>query len=78
VIRAPVTFFRCSYLCDACPNEWEDEVVSPGESYCPSCDAVCEPYFTEEVVEERAVFEVESAARSYSSLWPVGWREVEA
>jgi hypothetical protein len=77
-VRQPVTYYRCFYMCDdpLCSptgSEWVDEVLTPGPSWCPACDRVCELYDLEELCEERTVFEVEPA-----HAWPVGWREVEA
>ena len=44
--------FRNHYLCDACPNEWSDEMMVVAPSYCPCCDAEAEPYDTEHLLDE--------------------------
>lgn len=44
--------FRNHYLCDDCPNEWSDEMMVVGPSYCPCCDAQAEPYDTEHLLDE--------------------------
>ena len=60
VLRAQ-RIMRCHYLCDACPNEWTDELLVAGPSWCPCCDREVEPYDTEEFVEERPVFDLPEA-----------------
>jgi hypothetical protein len=44
--------FRNHYLCDDCPNEWSDEMMVVGLSYCPCCDREAEPYDTETLLDE--------------------------
>lgn len=39
--------FRNYYQCDACPNEWGDEMLSVSHSWCPCCDGKVEPYSSE-------------------------------
>jgi hypothetical protein len=45
------------YLCDACPNEWSDEMMVVASSYCPCCDAEAEPYDSEALLEDVRVSE---------------------
>ncbi len=59
VIRRAQRVFRCHYICEACPNEWCDELLTTGVSWCPCCDAECEPYSTEEYEVELPEFDVE-------------------
>lgn len=40
--------FRNHYICEECPNEFNDELLVSGPSWCPCCDKECEPYFVEE------------------------------
>jgi hypothetical protein len=35
-----------------------DEALVVATGYCPSCDAACEPYYVEELVEERPEFDL--------------------
>jgi hypothetical protein len=51
----PQRVFRNYYQCDACPNEWADEMLVVGPSYCPCCDRKTEPYSSETLIEEEAV-----------------------
>lgn len=51
--------FLCHYICDRCPNEWEDELLVQCHSWCPCCDDKCEPYLVEEIIEERPEFDLE-------------------
>lgn len=44
--------FRNHYLCPDCPNEWSDEMMVVGPSYCPCCDAEAGPYDTDSLLEE--------------------------
>jgi len=46
-VLKPMRVFRCHYICDECPNEFADEMLVIGPSWCPSCDKECEPYSTE-------------------------------
>ena len=57
VLRAQ-RIMRCYYLCDDCPNEWTDELLVAGPSWCPCSDAAIEPYSVEEFVEERPEFDL--------------------
>jgi len=41
--------FRCHYICDECPNEFADEMLVIGPSWCPACDAEIEPYSSEDL-----------------------------
>ncbi len=43
--------FRNHFICDSCPNEWSDEAMVVGPSYCPCCDASCDPYDSEALLE---------------------------
>ena len=49
--------FRNWYLCDACPNEFSDEMMVVGPSYCPCCDAECQPYTHDALLEDVTVTE---------------------
>jgi hypothetical protein len=49
--------FRSHYLCDACPNEWSDEMMVVTSSYCPCCDAEAEPYDSEALLDDVIVTE---------------------
>lgn len=54
--------FRCHYECLACTavgSEWTDELLTAGPSYCPCCDAKCEPYSVEAFCEERPEFDLD-------------------
>jgi hypothetical protein len=56
-------FFRNHYLCDACPNEWSDEMTVVGTSYCPCCERAAEPYDSEPIIEAiEALIEAQEAA----------------
>ena len=48
--------FRLHFLCHACPdgNEWSEHSMVVAPSYCPTCDAKCEPYDTEALLEDVA------------------------
>ena len=35
--------FRVHFYCEACPNEFTDEMLTVSHSYCPCCDARIEP-----------------------------------
>ena len=43
--------FTNHYLCDDCPNEWQDELLVKGPSWCPCCDREVEPYLSTECEE---------------------------
>jgi len=49
--------FRLHFLCDDCPNEWSDECMVVTHAYCPCCDAKCEPYDYEAMLEDVTVTE---------------------
>ena len=46
--------FHLHFLCDACPNEWSEHSMVVAPSHCPCCDAKCEPYDTEALLEDVA------------------------
>jgi len=46
--------FRCHYICDECPNEFADEMLVIGPSWCPACDAEIEPYSSEDLFDIEA------------------------
>lgn len=48
----PLRVFRNFYLCDECPNEWTDEMLTVSHSWCPCCDKQCEPYDSVAFIEE--------------------------
>ena len=48
--------FRCHYFCD-CENEWSDEMLTAGISWCQACDGAAEPYYVEEFEEDRPEWE---------------------
>jgi len=50
----PVRVFRNHYICDECPNEFADEMLVIGPSWCPSCDAEIEPYSSEDLFDIEA------------------------
>lgn len=52
VIRRRQRVFKCWYQCPICPNEFEDTMLTISSSFCPTCDAEIEPYYTEEWEEE--------------------------
>lgn len=43
----PMRVFRCHYICEECPNEWADEMLTISSSFCPACDLEVEPYSSE-------------------------------
>lgn len=43
----PLRYFRNYFLCEECPNEWSDDMLVVGPSWCPCCDKSCEPYSSE-------------------------------
>jgi len=47
-----IPVFRNHYLCDACPNEWADDMLVVAPSYCPCCDTEREPYDSEPLLED--------------------------
>lgn len=47
----PMRVFRCHYICEECPNEFSDEMLTISSSYCPCCDAEIEPYSSETLFE---------------------------
>jgi hypothetical protein len=51
--------FRCWYLCGECysGNEFADEMLTAGISWCPACGAKCEPCLVEEFEEDRLEWE---------------------
>jgi hypothetical protein len=51
--------FRCHYQCDECPNEWNDELLVAGPSWCPCCDMELEPYCVEQFEAERPEWDEE-------------------
>ena len=51
--------FRTHYLCDDCPNEWSDEMMVVGPSFCPCCDREAEPYDSEALIEDALVADAE-------------------
>jgi hypothetical protein len=52
----PQTFrvFVNHYLCEACPNEFSEEMPVVTHSWCPCCEARCEPYDYETLLEDAA------------------------
>ncbi len=50
--------FRNHYLCDDCPNEWSDLCMVVAPAYCPCCDARCEPYDYEALLEDVTATEI--------------------
>ena len=44
--------FRNHFLCDGCPNEWSDEALVIASAYCPCCDALCDPYDSEALLDD--------------------------
>jgi hypothetical protein len=44
--------FKNFYLCDDCPNEWADEALVVGPSYCPCCDREADPYDSDALLED--------------------------
>ena len=50
----PVRVFRNHYICDECPNEFADEMLVIGPSWCPACDAEIEPYSSEDLFDIEA------------------------
>ena len=50
----PQRVFRCHYICDECPNEFADEMLVIGPSWCPCCDAEIEPYSSEDLFDVEA------------------------
>lgn len=46
-ILRPLRVWRNHYACDECPNEWSDELLTQGVSWCPCCDKEIEPYASE-------------------------------
>ena len=57
----PQRVFRNHYQCDACPNEWSDDMLVVGPSWCPCCDGSVEPYSSEAMFEEVEADEEEVA-----------------
>jgi len=47
--------FRNFYQCDECPNEWSDEMLTQGVSWCPCCDLEREPYSSVELWDDTEV-----------------------
>ncbi len=45
----PMRYFRNYFQCDACPNEWSDDMLVVGPSWCPCCDGSVEPYSSEQL-----------------------------
>lgn len=60
--KKPLRVFRCHFICDECPNEWADEMLTQGVSWCPCCDKECEPYNVETLFEQVEVDEEEEVA----------------
>ena len=50
--------FTITYYCESCPNEFTDEMLTVSHSYCPCCDAKCEPGTIEESEEELPEFDL--------------------
>lgn len=50
--------FRCDYICDDCPNEWTDHLLTVSHSWCPCCEGKTEPYLVTEFVERRPEFDL--------------------
>ena len=52
--RPPLTYrvWQLHYLCDDCPNEWMEEGLVVGPSFCPACDREHEPYASFELLED--------------------------
>jgi hypothetical protein len=44
--------FRNHFLCDDCPNEWSEEMMVVGPSYCPCCDREAEPYASDALLDD--------------------------
>jgi hypothetical protein len=59
ITHRPQRVFQCHYFCDECPNEFSDELLVAGPSWCPACDKPCEPYSVVEFEESRPEFEEE-------------------
>jgi len=45
-------FFTLHYLCDACPNEWQESSAVEGPSWCPCCEKETPAYLALECEEE--------------------------
>lgn len=43
-ITKQLRVFANHYICEECPNEWMDELLVVGPSWCPCCDREVEPY----------------------------------
>ena len=43
----PQRVFRNHYQCDGCDTEFSDEMLVISTSFCPACDAECQPYSSE-------------------------------
>ena len=39
----PMRYFRVTFYCDECPNEFTDDMVTISHSWCPCCDKECQP-----------------------------------
>ena len=45
--------FKCHFICDECnDNQFDDEMLTSGVSWCPCCDKECEPYLVDEFEDE--------------------------
>lgn len=62
LVLRPIRVFKNHYQCDACPNEWADEMLTQGASFCPCCDREVEPYYVEAFTEDRVEFDLSEAA----------------
>lgn len=45
------TWFRNSYHCESCNEDWEDEWDCACNDKCPTCNKEIEPYESEEIGE---------------------------
>ena len=50
--------FTITYYCDDCCNEFTDEMLTVSHSWCPCCDAKCQPGTIEEHEEEMPEFDL--------------------
>jgi hypothetical protein len=53
-IKREMRYFRNHYLCSdpRCDNEWSDEMLVVGPSYCPCCEREADPYASDPLLEE--------------------------
>ena len=61
ISKKAVRIFRNHYQCDACPHEFSDEMLCIASSFCPCCDAECQPYSSEQFTVDLPEFDLGDA-----------------